>query len=105
MNEINVNEKIGGIRAFATPADNESVVGASTAADGDFAGLLNSMIDGVNQSQQQAKDMSEAFERGDDVDLAAVMIASQKARLSFQAILQVRNKLIAAYQDIMNMPL
>jgi flagellar hook-basal body complex protein FliE len=49
--------------------------------------------------------MSDAFVKGEpNVDLTEVMVAVQKASLSFQAMTQVRNKLVQAYQDVMNMP-
>ena len=48
--------------------------------------------------------MKDAFEKGADIPLTQVMLASQKSALAFQATLQVRNKVLAAYQDIMNMP-
>ena len=59
-----------------------------------------------NENQQSAAALAEAFERGaEDVTLAEVMIAMQKASLSFQAMTEVRNRLVSAYQEIMNMPI
>ena len=58
----------------------------------------------MNQSQLEAERLGKNFAMGDDsVSLSDVMIAGQKANISFQATLQVRNKLVSAYQDIMNM--
>ncbi len=72
----------------------------------DFAALLKRSVDAVNDTQKQAGALAESFERGDPkVQLSEVMIALQKARVSFQTITQVRNKLIEAYQDIKNMPI
>ena len=65
----------------------------------DFAQALAS----VSKLQGQAGAASEAFERGDMTDIAQVMIARQKASVAFEATLQVRNKLLGAYLDIMNM--
>jgi flagellar hook-basal body complex protein FliE len=63
-------------------------------------------VNKVNATQQTATDMANAFEVGQsNVDLTDVMIASQKASVSFQAMTQVRNKLVQAYQDIMQMPI
>ena len=74
------------------------------AARVDFGNTLKSALDSVNQSQQRAEQLGKSFALGDDsVSLSDVMIAGQKANLSFQATLQVRNKLVSAYQDIMNM--
>ncbi|KAF1047562.1 MAG: Flagellar hook-basal body complex protein FliE [Herbaspirillum frisingense] len=70
----------------------------------DFADVLKGAIDQVNDSQQQAATMSRAFAMGDDnINLSDVMIASQKAGISFQTSIQVRNKLVSAYRDIMTM--
>lgn len=77
---------------------------APTLAGNDFAGVFKSMLADVNQSQQQSTQLAASFERGQHQDLAEVMIAQQKSRLAFQMTLQVRNKLVSAYQDIMNMP-
>lgn len=70
----------------------------------DFAGVLKASLDQVNAKQQKAEDLSQRFVLGDDsVNLSDVMISMQKASLSFQASVQVRNKLVSAYHDIMNM--
>ena len=66
--------------------------------------MLKSTIDQVNAAQQQAHKMSEDFSSGQsNVNLQDVMINLQKANLSFQQMVQVRNKLVSAYQDVMNM--
>ncbi len=68
--------------------------------------MLKQSIESVNEMQQTAGKLSRDFEIGDtNVSLAEVMIASQKADVSFQAMLQVRNKLVDAYKDVMNMPM
>ena len=70
-----------------------------------FSELLGRSIEDVNRLQTDAAQKAEAFERGDpNLDIASVMVAMQKASLSFQAVTQVRNRLVSAYQDIMNMP-
>lgn len=70
-----------------------------------FGDMFKSAIDSVNATQQQASSMATSFEQGDPrVSLAQVMVASQKASVSFQALTQVRNRLVDAYKDIMNMP-
>ena len=66
----------------------------------DFGKLLGA----VNATQAEAGAASEAYERGDTSDIAGVMLARQKASIAFEATLQVRNKLLSAYRDIMNMP-
>ncbi|MFC3609042.1 flagellar hook-basal body complex protein FliE [Stutzerimonas tarimensis] len=70
-----------------------------------FSDMLGQAIGKVHETQQAAGQMATAFEMGQGgVDLTEVMIASQKASISFQAATQVRNKLVQAYQDIMQMP-
>jgi flagellar hook-basal body complex protein FliE len=70
----------------------------------DFASVLKSSLDGVAQAQNHAEAMQKAFVLGDDkVSLSDVMIDMQKANISFQTTVQVRNKFVAAYNDIMNM--
>jgi flagellar hook-basal body complex protein FliE len=70
-----------------------------------FSRMMSRAINQVNETQMDASNMRKAFELGDDtVDLSEVMIAVQKSRISFEALSQVRNKLLNAYQDVMNMP-
>lgn len=76
------------------------------AEQGQFASLLERSIEQVNTSQQASAELSAAFERGEpDADLATVMIAGQKARVSFEALTQVRNRLVEAYREVKNMPI
>ncbi len=78
------------------PAGNTSKV--------DFSNALKASLDQVNQVQKSAEQLGKNFAMGDDsVSLSDVMIANQKANISFQATIQVRNKLVSAYHDIMNM--
>lgn len=68
-----------------------------------FAGALKHALDNVSASQQKAEDISAAYERGQETDVAKVMMARQEAGVAFEATLQVRNRLLSAYQDIMRM--
>lgn len=68
-----------------------------------FAGALKHALDGVNASQHKAESIADAYERGEVTDIAQVMLARQEASVGFEATLQVRNKLLSAYQDIMRM--
>jgi flagellar hook-basal body complex protein FliE len=74
---------------------------APTDGSDKFAGALRGALDQVNASQLKADSLSDAYERGDGVDIAKVMLARQEAGVAFEATLQVRNKLLSAYQDIM----
>lgn len=70
-----------------------------------FGDLMAKAINNVNEVQQQSSAMADAYERGvAGVDITDVMVATQKASVSFQAAVQVRNKLVEAYKDVMNMP-
>ena len=91
-------KKIGGI---STP---QSIQNGVQAPKIDFAAALRSSLDQVNLSQKKADEIGKSFALGNDnVSLSDVMIAGQKASISFQATVQVRNKLVSAYHDIMNM--
>ena len=80
--------------------------GATGRTEGSFGTILKGALDNVNTIQQDANTLSRAYELGEPgVDLTRVMIASQKSTIAFQATMQVRNKLVSAYQDIMNMPI
>ena len=71
----------------------------------DFGNLLKNSIDAVNETKLESTRVADAFERGDSsVTLAQVMLTMEKANVSFQAMTQVRNRLLTAYQEIMNMP-
>lgn len=70
----------------------------------DFGAAINQALQQVNAQQAKASELSEAYERGDTHDIVSVMIERQKASLGFETTLQVRNKLLSAYRDIMNMP-
>ena len=69
-----------------------------------FADSMTQALQQVNGQQQDAARLSDSYERGETVDIARVMLARQTAQVGFEATLQVRNKLLSAYKDIMNMP-
>ena len=104
MSDMNINQILAQMREMSLQAKGGTV----QKADGNtgFADLLQQSIASVNNIQQSAGKMAEAFETGAaNISLADVMVATQKANVSFQATLQVRNKLIEAYHDVMNMPM
>lgn len=105
MNVSNVDSLLSQMRAAMAAAQGQSAQAPTAASGGlDFANVLKSSLDGVNQTQRQAQAMQEAFVLGDDkVSLSDTMIAMQKANISFQTAVQVRNKVVSAYNDIMNM--
>lgn len=90
--------------ALARANDVPPATGATQSSPTSFAATLESALKDVNQSQQAASDLSASYERGETVDIAKVMLARQQASVGFEATLQVRNKLLSAYKDIMSMP-
>jgi flagellar hook-basal body complex protein FliE len=80
------------------------VADSADAAQGGFDKTMVDALKAVNEQQSKAGALSEAYERGDTHDIVQVMVERQKASLGFEATLQVRNKLLSAYRDIMNMP-
>lgn len=101
-----VQELLAQMRAMAAQAQSGvQPTNASATEVPDFSNMLKNSIDKVNETQNVASDMATAFQKGDpNVDIADVMVEIQKASVSFQAMVQVRNRLVSAYQDIMNMP-
>ena len=65
--------------------------------------MLQSALGSVNEAQEQSSKLTEAYTRGEVTDVAQVMLARQEAGVAFEATLQVRNKLLSAYQEIMRM--
>ena len=70
----------------------------------DFAAVAKNALDDVASVQEEAKAMREAYDRGEDMPLTNVVLAMQKSSLAFESTLQVRNKVLKAYEDILNMP-
>jgi flagellar hook-basal body complex protein FliE len=92
------------MRVAAAAAGLREPVAAAQPAKVDFANVLKNTLNGVAQSQENADTLQKAFVMGDDkVSLSDTMIAMQKASINFQATVQVRNKVVQAYNDIMNM--
>ncbi len=103
MSEMNVNQVLAQMRTMSTEAASKP---AEVDNDSNFAALLKQSIDNVNETQHVAKKMASDFETGEsDAGLAEVMVSLQKASVSFQAMVQVRNKLTDAYKEVMNMPM
>ena len=69
-----------------------------------FGEAIASAVIKTNDVQQHAGALREAYDRGEDVPLTDVVLAMQKSSLAFEATLQIRNKVLKAYEDILNMP-
>lgn len=83
-------------RAIQTPG---------AASSGEFRGLLDGAISSVEQKSQMATESVERFLSGEGEELHTAMMATQRAGLAFELGLQVRNKVVQAYQQIMQMPM
>ena len=102
MNEI--DRMVNQLRAVAAQAASAPSPAPTDPAGKDFAVLLQSAVNDANSAQTEARQLSRQFESGNsDVNLQDVVLSLQKASLSFQTMVQVRNKLVSAYQDVMNM--
>jgi flagellar hook-basal body complex protein FliE len=121
MSQMQIDQVLAQIRSFSghgaalprpiapavTAGGANNAIGAVGGVDaGGFGQMLKQGIDAVNRSQQSAATLADAFERGaTGVDLAQVMLETQKASVSFRALTEVRNRLVNVYQEIMNMPI
>ena len=103
MSSLEIEQVLAQMRILASQAGGKTE-GTESAAD--FSALLKQSINKVNDTQVQANKLATAFERGEtEASLSEVMVSLQKANVSFQAMVQVRNKLVDAYREIMNIPL
>ena len=103
MNTNGIDQVLAMLRTTAAEAAGKTA-DAGTVEGADFASVLKKSIEQVSQTQQAAEGMAEKFAAGDaDQNLHEVMLALQKASISFQEMVQVRNKLVTAYHDVMNM--
>lgn len=98
-----VDQMLSELRSASALAGSKQADNGGAAGGPDFSQVLKSTIDQVNAAQLDARKMAEDFSSGQsDVNLQDVMINLQKASLSFQQMVQVRNRLVSAYHDIMN---
>ncbi len=104
MDTQGIDQLLSQMRAAAAMAGGEAPAATDAAGGADFAALLKTSLDQVNAAQQDAAQMSRAYEQGSpEANLQDVMVSLQKANVSFQTMVQVRNKLVSAYQEIMSM--
>jgi flagellar hook-basal body complex protein FliE len=106
MSQMEIDRVLAQIRSLSTQLRPNASQPSAAQGSGssEFATLLRQGIDQVNQSQQRASELADAFARGTPgVELPQVMVQMEKASVSFRALTEVRNRLITAYQDIMNM--
>jgi flagellar hook-basal body complex protein FliE len=109
-NELTQQDFINQVAALDTRPGNQmnlsSTNASSASAPPSISEMMGNAINQVNDTQMHAGSLSTRYTQGDpNIDLPEVMVAMQKSSVSFQAMSQVRNKLLEAYKDIMNMPI
>lgn len=106
MESRGIDQVLSELRSVSQLTQNKPVAPTEAPAGGvNFADVLNNALKDVSAAQSEARGMAQNFAAGDpNVNLQEVMVDLQKASLSFQQMVQVRNRLVTAYQDIMNMP-
>jgi flagellar hook-basal body complex protein FliE len=106
MSQMEIDRVLSQIRSLSSQMQPGAAQKPAAQADGasDFAALLRQGIDQVNQSEQTASQLADAYTRGTPgVELPQVMVQMQKASVSLRALTEVRDRLVSAYTDIMNM--
>jgi flagellar hook-basal body complex protein FliE len=111
VSDIDVSRVLSQIRSLqaqsagvSRPAEGAAAA-AATGAPG-FGRVLEAALDKVSLTQSTAAAAQARFEMGDsNTDLASVMLASSRAQVEFKGLVEVRNRMVRAYQDIMNMPI
>lgn len=100
MNTLHLQEAVA--KSGIKPSNDIAI----TSSEGpSFADALKGAIDEVNHQQNIANDMTTAVDMGQSDDLVGAMVESQKASLSFDALVQIRNRLVQAFDDVIKMPL
>ncbi len=106
MDTRSIDQLLGQMRTAAAMASGRPQAAAkpATAQPGGFSEVLKTAIEQTSQAQHKAQGLARSFSVGEpDVQLHDVMVSMQKANISFQQMVQVRNRLVSAYHDIMNM--
>ncbi len=102
MNTSGIDQLLQELHVAAAKASGNEAVSAGGVPE--FGEMLKTALDQVNGAQAEAARLQSEFDRGaPNADLHEVMVSLQKASLSFQSMVQVRNRLVSAYQEIMNM--
>ena len=104
MSSMQISQVLAEMRALQARASGISEAPAAAAQPSDFANLMKNSANQVASMQNQVTALAEAYESGDkSIDLTKVMVEAQKASLAFRAMTEVRNKLVDAYTQVMNM--
>ena len=105
MLDTEISQVIAQMRAMQSAIDVNPIRSTDVADPGGFADAMKAAVDTVNQRQAAAAELVSQFQSGTETtSVAEVMVSMQKASVSFQAAAEVRNRLVEAYREIMNMP-
>ena len=108
INSSNIESVLGQIRQYQAQAAEGASAQISdlnkVSGSNNFSDSVKGALQDVNATQQASKALRTAYERGEDVPLTDVVMSIQKSSLAFEATLQIRNKVLKAYEEIMNMP-
>ena len=105
MSDVSINQVLAQMRSMQAMARNEGSIPVESSGQSQFSELMSQSINQVNDAMQNSKAVTASFESGDpSVSLADVMITAQKASLQFSGMTEVRNELLTAYKDVINMP-
>jgi len=100
-----MGNKLPSVNTEAMDGIGQKSIGQVNQSGSNFGDMLTSALKGVNDLQSEAGDKKTAFEMGDtNVTLAEVMVASSKSGIALDATVQIRNKFVEAYKEIMSMP-
>lgn len=110
MNDLAINSVLSQMRALRVQSSGIGPASASTPVNGaaaaNFSDTLKGAVNSVAESQNASSALATRFELGDDtVNLSDVMLAGAKSQVQFRGAVEVRNRLVSAYQDVMNMPI
>lgn len=102
--DVRIQQAVEQMRAVAAEAGQQAPAARAGEPEGaEFGEMLQSALGQVNDLQQASSQKTDAFLRGDDISLTEVMVASQKSRVGFEAVKEVRNRLLEAYSEISRM--
>ncbi len=106
MSDMSIDKVLMQMRVLAAQAGGVPAAQEAAASGGvNFSELLGKSVNAVNEAQKISGDLKSRFEMGDQgVSMVDIAVASEKARISFTAMTEVRNKLVEAYKDVMSMP-
>lgn len=104
MSDMQIQQVLAQMRTLAQAAQGQPAAPSQSGAT-EFSTLLKQSLEQVNSAQKESADLTTRFVAGDEsVSLSDAVVAMQKSSLQFEAVAQVRNRLLSAYQEIMNMP-